>query len=282
MAVLGAWRYRSTRAARRGALTQALLRAPGESLRLRMADANWDTAEYAALALFVLPLAAALLAPQWGAGERTPLPETALALAACAVALQGWLSWRLWRVLRRARNLALAYEAEVAAGHELDRLAPLGYRVFHDVPVEERGFSVNHVVIGPAGVFAVGTEGRARPRRGANGDGESEVAYDGETLRFPGWRESKPLKQAVAQADWVRAWLSTTVGETVPVRPLVVLPGWHVKRTAVTGIPVLAAQRIAHFFQRMAPEPKMSEALIQQLAQQLERRCRHALPAAAR
>jgi hypothetical protein len=279
MAVLGAWRYRSTRAARRDALTQALLRAPGESLRLRMADANWDTAEYAALALFVLPLAAALLAPVWGAGERAPLPETTLALAACAAALQGWLSWRLWRVLRRARNLALAYEAEVAAGHELDRLAPLGYRVFHDVPVEERGFSVDHVVIGPAGVFAVETEGRARPRRGANDDGESEVAYDGETLRFPGWRETKPLKQAVAQADWMRAWLSTTVGETVPVRPLVVLPGWHVKRTAVTGISVLAAQRIAHFFQKMEREPKMSEALIQQLAQQLERRCRHAAPA---
>jgi len=73
--------------------------------------------------------------------------------------------------------------------------------------------------------------------------------------------------------------LSTAVGETVPVRPLVVLPGWHVKRTAVTGISVLAAQRIAHFFQKMEREPKMSEALIQQLAQQLERRCRHAAPA---
>ncbi len=279
MAVLGAWRYRSTRAARRDALTQALLRAPGESLRLRMADANWDAAEYAALALFVVPLAAALFAPYWSAVRFTPLRDPTLALAGCALLLQGWLSWRLWRVLRRARILALAYEAEVAAGHELDRLAPLGYRVFHDVPVEERGFSVDHVVIGPAGVFAVETEGRAPPRRGANGAGEGEVAYDGETLRFPGWRETKPLTQAVARADWVRAWLSTAVGETVPVRPLLVLPGWQVKRTAVTGISVLAARRIAHFFQKLEREPKMSEALIQQLALQLERRCRHAAPA---
>jgi len=278
MAVLAAWRYRSTRAARRAALTQELLRAPGESLRLRMADANWDAAEYAALAVFLLPLVAALFALHWSGEGRAPQRETTLALAACAAALQGWLSWRLWAVLRRARSLTLAYEAERAAGQELDRLAPLGYRVFHDVPVEERGFSVDHVVVGPAGVFAVETEGRATPR--ANG-GESEVSYDGETLRFPGWRETKPLKQAVARADWVRAWLSTAVGEMVPVQPLLVLPGWQVKRTAVSGIPVLAARRIGHFFQKMEREPKMSEALIHELALQLDRRCRHAAPAPA-
>ena len=276
MAVLAAWRYRSTRAARRHALTQALLRAPGESLRSRMADANWDAAEYAALALFVLPLAAALLAPYWNATGEIPVQEPAFAVAGCALALQGWLSWRLWSVLRRARRLALAYEAEVAAGQELDRLAPLGYRVFHDVPAAERGFNVDHVVVGPAGVFAVETEGRAT--RNNNG-GESEVSYDGETLRFPGWRETKPLKQAVARADWVRAWLSTAVGEAVPVHPLVVLPGWQVRRTAISGIPVLAARRIGHFFGRMEREPKMSEALIQELAQQLERRCRNPAPA---
>lgn len=270
MAVLAAWR---SRARRRAALAGGLLRAPGESLRSGMADANWDAAEYAALALFVLPFAATLLAPYWSLAGGAPRGEAALALAGCAAALQVWLLARLWTVLRRARRLALAYEAELAAGHELERLAPLGYRVFHDVPAEERGASIDHVVVGPAGVFAVETEGRAARR--ANG-GEWEVTYDGETLRFPGWRETRPLEQAVARADWVRTWLSSAVGETVPVRPLVVLPGWQVKRTAVTGIPVLAARRIGHFFRRLASEPAMNEALIQRLTQQLDLRCKQA------
>jgi hypothetical protein len=276
MAVLAAWRNRAMRAARRAPAGE-LPRAPGESLRRGMAEANWDAAEYAALALFVLPLAAALLAPYWRLAGDAPYGEAALALAGCAAALQVWLLARLWAVLHRARRLALAYEAELAAGQELDRLAPLGYRVFHDVPVEERGFSVDHVLVGPAGVFAVETGGRPGGR--ANAGGEWEVSYDGETLRFPGWRETRPLEQAVARADWVRTWLSSAVGESVPVRPLVVLPGWQVKRTAVTGIPVLAARRIGHFFRRLASEPAMSEALIQRLAQQLEGRCRGPEPA---
>jgi len=274
MAVLAAWRKRATR---RPALAGGLLRAPGESLRRGMADANWDAAEYAALALFALPFAAALLAPYWSLAGGAPRGEAALALAGCAATLQVWLLARLWTVLRRARRLALAYEAELAAGHELERLAPLGYRVFHDVPAEGRGASIDHVVVGPAGVFAVETEGRAARR--ANGGGEWEVTYDGETLRFPGWREKRPLEQAVARAEWMRGWLSSVVGETVPVRPLVVLPGWQVKRRAVTGIPVLAARRIGHFFRRLASEPAMSEALIQRLAQQLEGRCRGRAPA---
>jgi len=60
------------------------------------------------------------------------------------------------------------------------------------------------------------------------------------------------------------------------VQPLLVLPGWSVKRTAVSGIPVLAARRIEHFFRKLAREPKMSDAMIERLAQQLDLRCRNA------
>jgi len=274
LAVLGIWRRRAARAVARNPLAHALLRSPGESLRARMAGATLDAAEYAALALFVLPLAAALLAPQWARQAHPPDRDALLALAGAAGLLQAWLAWRLWRTLGRARSLALEYEAEVAAGQELERLAPLGYRVFHDMPVAERGFSVDHVVVGPAGVFAVETEGRAARRARADG-GEWEVAYDGSSLHFPGWRETRPLEQAVTRADWVRTWLSATVGEMIPVQPLLVLPGWSVKRTAVSGIPVLAARRIGHFFGKLSREPAMSEAMIERLAQQLDLRCRN-------
>ncbi len=273
LAVLGVWRRRAARAVARNPLAHALLRSPGESLRARMAEATLDAAEYAALALFALPLAAALLAPRWAGEARLPAPDALIALAGAAALLQAWLAWRLWRTLGRARSLALEYEAEVAAGQELERLAPLGYRVFHDMRVAEHGFSVDHVVVGPGGVFAVETEGRAARR--ANG-AEWEVAYDGSSLRFPGWRETRPLERAVTRADWVRTWLSATVGEMVPVQPLLVLPGWSVKRTAVSGIPVLAARRIGHFFRALRRQPVMSEAMIERLAEQLDLRCRNA------
>jgi hypothetical protein len=273
LAVLGVWRRRAARAVARNPLAHALLRSPGESLRARMADATLDAAEYAALALFALPLAAALLAPRWAGEAQLPPREALIALAGAAALLQAWLAWRLWRTLGRARSLALEYEAEVAAGQELERLTPLGYRVFHHMPVAERGFSVDHVVVGPGGVFAVETEGRTARR--ANG-AEWEVAYDGSSLHFPGWRETRPLEQAVTRAAWMRTWLSATVGEMIPVQPMLVLPGWSVKRTAVSGIPVLAARRIGHFFGALRRQPVMSEAMIERLAQQLDLRCRNA------
>lgn len=52
------------------------------------------------------------------------------------------------------------------------------------------------------------------------------------------------------------------------------LPGWSVKRTAVSGIPVLAAWRIQAYFERMRPRTEMSDTLIERIAGQLEQRCR--------
>ena len=37
-----------------------------------------------------------------------------------------------------------------------------GFAVFHDVP-GDKAFNVDHVVIGPQGVFAVETKGRGKP-----------------------------------------------------------------------------------------------------------------------
>lgn len=189
--------------------------------------------------------------------------------------MQAWILARLWRVLGRHRALTIHYEAEVAAGQELDDLRHLGYRVYHDVPARELRSNVDHVVVGSPGVFVVGTEGRARPRA-RNGEEESwEVAYDGEMLKFPGWKERTPLVHAIEQANEVAAWLSIAVGEPVPVHAVLVLPGWSVKRTSIEGIPVLGARRIPHFFSRRN-ESLLTEEMIERVACALDQRCRGA------
>lgn len=262
--VLAMWRGRAARA-----VPRELGRGPGQQLRDALSHAGLDAAEYAALALFVLPLAAAGYAAWWGVGGSTPEREATLLLAAGAAALQCWVLWRLWSVLRRARQLRYGHEAELMAGQELSGLGGHGYRVFHDVPLGERASKVDHVLVGPAGVFAVQTETRA-----ARGDErEREVTYDGESLRFAQRRETAPLEQAIAQAGLVHEWLTFEVGEWLPVQPVVVLPGWRVRRTDVSGIPVLAASRIRHYFGRLRPQPGMSEALIERVADCLAARC---------
>lgn len=287
LAVLTIGRNRALGTERRRELLRDLLRGPGESLRDPMQAAAWDAAEYAALGLFLMPLLFFLFPLQAVYAGGLPEGATLVAFLAAAALLQGWILWRLWRVLARARNLTLGYEAEVAVGQELDELRHLGYRVFHDVPADDSETHLDHVVVGPAGVFAVAARGRDAPRglrgNGGYGNGSWEVTYDGESLQFPGWRETLPLGQAMAQAEWLFEWLTEALGEPVAVRPILVLPGWSVKRTAVSGIPVLAAWRIQAYFERMRPRPEMSDTLIERIAGQLEQRCRVValVPAAA-
>jgi hypothetical protein len=280
LAVLVLWRRRSAMADPRQALQKDLLRGPGESQRDRISEAAWDAAEYAALAVFLPPLAFCVFPLQAVQEGGLPGWPAVAAFAAAALALLAWVLARLWRVLSRARNLSLGYEAGVATGQELDSLRHLGYCVFHDVPVaamdsgaaDKDGATIPHVVVGPGGVFAVATVGRVGSR---NGNGEpTEVTYDGERLQFPGWEETLPLGQAMAQAEWLAGWLANALNEPVAVRAILVLPGWSVKRTAVSGIPVLAARRINAYFGRMRALPEMTDTMIERIADQLDRHCR--------
>jgi hypothetical protein len=268
LAVLVVWRRRSATPDPRHPLQKEVSRGPGESQRDVIAGAAWDAAEYAALAVFLPPLAFCAF-PLMSVAEGDLPP--ALTLAAFGLAAAGLLAWalaRLWRVLARARSLALGYEAGVATGQELDALRHLGYLVFHDVPAEEG--NIDHVVVGPGGVFAVAAVGRLASRGGQ----PTEVTYDGERLQFPGWEETLPLGLAMARADWLCGWLANAINEPVGVRPILVLPGWSVKRTAVSGIPVLAARRISAYFSRVRPLAEMTDTMIERIAEQLDQRCR--------
>lgn len=267
LAVLAFWRGRLAHAGPRG--ERELGRSPGQALRDALSLAGLDAAEYAALSLFLLPLAASGYTAWWAVGGTLPETDLTLGVAAAALVLQLWVLWRLWAALRRSRRLRYGYEAELVAGQELNSLGGFGYHVFHDVPLGGRATKVDHVLVGPAGVFAVETEARAR----RSGHAEREVTYDGATLCFARRRETALLERAVELAGRVREWLAAEVGEPLAVQPVVVLPGWRVRRTDVSGIPVMAASRIRHYFGRLRPRTGMSDALIERVARCLEARC---------
>jgi hypothetical protein len=280
LGVVAVWRRREQRSGRRSPLPRSLLRAPGESLREQIDDVRWDLAMYLGIGMLPIPLGVALYMFTWLSKGAPPTVLENVLYALVVVAMQAGIAWKLWGALARLRPLRLGYDAEVAVGQELHDLAPLGYRVFHDLPVEDRQFNVDHVLVGPGGVFAVETKGRMKPHERTNGSEPWEVVYDGSSLQFPGWTEKKPLKQAQAVADWLRDWLSEAVGERVAAQPVVVLPGWFVKRTSGDGIPVLAVRQFKGFLSRM--RPSLNDQLIQRISHQLEQRCRDVEPGSYR
>jgi len=133
------------------------------------------------------------------------------------------------------------------------------------------------VLIGPTGVFAVETKGRAKPLK-KDGSAEREVIYDGEHLHFPHVKEQKPLKQAESQAKWLEKWLTSAVGEPVSVTPVLALPGWFIKQTQRKGIPVINGKNSGAFFAKFGAN--LSEKLQRQIVHQIDSRCRTVLPRA--
>ncbi|MEQ8693427.1 MAG: nuclease-related domain-containing protein [Pseudomonadales bacterium] len=184
---------------------------------------------------------------------------------------------RLLKRFDRIRVLRLAYECELAVGQELDQLMRFGFRVFHDVQAGK--FNVDHLVIGPAGVFAVETKGRSKRMDDAAGGGKTvyRVAYENGVLTFPGWSESEPPKQAARQASWANKWLSEAVGFPVLVKPVVVLPGWYVENKDNPAVPVIASGYIEKFFRSQRPQA-LSPQQIQQISYQVDQKVRDLPP----
>lgn len=136
---------------------------------------------------------------------------------------------RYAKAMPRLRNMRFGARAEQAVAQEIGTVLAGQNRLIHDVRAKD--FNIDHVVITPAGVFAVETKSRRKPPAGG-GVGAVKVRYDGRKLEFPGWVETEPIAQAERQARWLAQHLKAATGEAVAVTPVLALPGWFVENTA--------------------------------------------------
>lgn len=212
--------------------TEKLLRPPGESLRLKIDEIHMsmmDTGLALAIGL-VIPAFAAI--PSW-----CKLPAANLVIwmiiagGGYGLAAGQWI--KLKRLRKELRNHRLGFDGERYVAAELDPLVARGYRVFHDFVVNWRpggdstDFNIDHVAVGPDGVFAFETKARRKPLDSENGGSKRfKVRFDGKTLHFPGYPTTEPIEQAKRNATTLQDWLSQTTKSGFVVRPIVVIPGW--------------------------------------------------------
>jgi len=258
---------------RRTPLTRDLLRNPGESLRQQAADLNLDlVGDF--LGVILLPLFFYFSLISQGYAQQKELSRSLIIMASVScVVLIIFYSLRIVSRMRKRNNLRLGLECELAVGEELNQLMLLGCRVFHDFPAEN--FNIDHVVIGPNGVFAVETKGRAKPDKGRGAE-DVRVVYDGISLQFPGWTETKPIIQAKRQAKWLANWLKDAVGQAVPVKPALALPGWFIDRQGRDM--VVFNSKNPEFLATPRGGRILSNEMIQRAAHQVEQRCRTVEP----
>lgn len=226
------------------------LRLPGQSLEEERRKLFEDKLEVPAIAAMMWVAIAAI---EWWryVTDQPPKPMLFTLMAVGAIA---FVIWRFRYVRPKIRMIKQAIEGEKAVGQFLERLREDGYRVFHDVVAP--GFNVDHVLIGPAGVFSIETKTWSKLAQG-----NARVVCQGDQLRVGALAPDRdPIIQAKAQAGWLRQVLSESTGRTFEVRPVVLFPGWYVeadessRRHAWVLEPKALPAFLQHQPARLAPE----------------------------
>jgi hypothetical protein len=243
------------------------LRPAGESLRLKVEHLSEAQQEF--LFIHIFAGLAMLLVINAVTG-----PVRLWVIAACAfVVLIDFFTGvpKILRITGDLWNARLGYIGECVVAEELNQLMYSGYRVFHDLPFAS--YNIDHVVVGPGGVFVVETKTRRKPKEEGK-TAEYKVTYDGECLRWPTARETQSVDQAAFNARSLSHELSSATAECVPVQPIIAIPGWWVvSQTKAPAVWVLNPKSISSFV-LARDRALLSPAQIQRIAHQLTQKCR--------
>lgn len=197
-----------------------------------------------------------------------------------AVALVGLISllWTVrgfqmvWITDDELRNWRFGVRGEQAVGEKLvtKEVAAAGYIAFHDVP-GDGDWNIDHVVVGPGGVFVLET--KARPRRKATRQQEEQdVFFDGTVLEFPWCDDRKAAEQAERNAGWVREFLAGFGPKDLPVQPVIVVPGWYVKPKGNYAVKVMNAKYLVGYL--AGAKRVLTAEQLEPLLRRLDERCR--------
>lgn len=122
--------------------------------------------------------------------------------------------WRRWTTSRSEQHETRRRAAQqVAVAHQFDRLGG-AWRVLHGIPTGTGGGRIDHLVIGPGGVYTVNSHHDARMSMWLGG---GTLMVNGERVHY--------LRESRADAAYASTVLSSAVGFDVPVRGLVVIVG---------------------------------------------------------
>jgi len=175
------------------------------------------------------------------------------------------------RMTEKRRIKRLALEGEIAVGKMLDPLLRDGGWVFHDV--QSGGCKIDHVLVNRAGVFAIDTH--THSKSGIDEKNQTmKVVFDGIRITFPGHSASEPIDKAREQARCLERWIKISTGQTVPVQPVVAIPGWYVDLKGHYDVLVTNPGRPESLAQPLPGSPGLNLNLVNQVADTLDHHCR--------
>jgi hypothetical protein len=144
------------------------------------------------------------------AAAQAGLPRAGLA----SVAVAALVGWRLrFRPSSQARAWQRGAASERQTARLLSRLGRDGYVVFHDLAMPNSPANLDHLVLGPSGVFVIDSK---------QWTGHVHQSADGLV-----WHDHYRLDRTLATVRWQAEALGRLLG--VPVAPLVCVHGAHIQ-----------------------------------------------------
>lgn len=207
-------------------LKKAPLRQAGQSLEEEIERVRDGIGENITMA-GALFSALAIEVIQWWVGGRIPVIVW-ITLMTLPIVFFAWKAFRLRRIWRQLR---LGRAGEKMLGHQLDELRASGFKVLHDL--RGHGFNVDHVLIGPKGVFAVETKTWRIPAGG-------RVIVENDSVRVGKYLPDRDVMgQARGEARWLSKLIKEQTGRQIPVKPVVIFLGWYVEHKGPKDVWVL-------------------------------------------
>ena len=197
------------------------------------------------------------LLQQWN--HTGPQPQLWLWIAIVAtVAAAIWL----WRLFPIARRLNRGERGELHVVDVLEELRSEGYKPVHDIVGD--GFNIDHVIVGPGGVFAIETKYRS---------GKGQITFRNTEGMFVGDRleEKDCLRQARMSAAAIRDLIHDSCGRREWVTPIVVFVGeWKIRdEWRDTDTRVFTPDKLLRYIRNQ--QPRLTGNEIELIASHLER-----------
>jgi hypothetical protein len=239
-----------------------LRRLPGQSVRDELDKIlNDDVAAYLAVVVTV-----ALLAGWEWFRLLSHLPPQPIVITIVAVAVICFCTLRITKARKDIRMLAQGEKGERRISELLRPLRAKNYVTFDDL-ITNQG-NVDHVVVGPGGVFAIETKAY-----NVFGAGRASVRENGRLMLNAKEAIGDPLKQARSSAALVSEELERHLRRKFWVQSVLILPGWKIDSPShETDVVVLSDKTIPEFF---SSRPlKLNNAEIREICAHLDRSAR--------
>lgn len=176
----------------------------------------------------------------------------------------GYAAFLLGRTVLARHQVKFVRDANVAIGHQLQRLSGGATRVFHDVATTAG--VIDHVIIGQNGLYAVNVVARRSRKRGS-------ARLEGHSIDFSNSKNDASIVEMNAKTKRLEKEFRKLLGHKVRVRSVIALPGWDILEQTDNGHLLVNEQTIAMLSGWKDNSDYLMDEDVDVLQQELTTRC---------